>query len=147
MSLSRPAGGVGRCACLRLALVAGSACTVDPGDVAETGGGSTGSPIATGGSSTSAPAETGDVTTGTTDENGDSTTGEDSSRDCLDGSADPPAQCGGARSSAAVEIVAGGSHTCARLDTGAVRCWGDSSYGQLGYANRNTIGDNETAES
>ena len=43
-----------------------------------------------------------------------------------------------------VEVAAGGSHTCARLDTGAVRCWGANTYGQLGYANTQTIGDDES---
>lgn len=32
----------------------------------------------------------------------------------------------------AVEIVAGLYHTCARLNDGTVRCWGDNAYGQLG---------------
>jgi alpha-tubulin suppressor-like RCC1 family protein len=32
------------------------------------------------------------------------------------------------------EVVAGAQHTCARSLTGAVRCWGDNSYGQLGHA-------------
>ncbi len=32
----------------------------------------------------------------------------------------------------AVAISAGGSHTCAILDNGAVSCWGDGSQGQLG---------------
>lgn len=32
----------------------------------------------------------------------------------------------------AVEVVAGGSHACARLDTGKVACWGEGSDGQLG---------------
>ncbi|MBN1204919.1 MAG: RTX toxin [Myxococcaceae bacterium] len=40
-------------------------------------------------------------------------------------------------------ITAGSTHTCALLNTGKVRCWGDSYYGQLGYANRLSIGDNE----
>ncbi|MDX9724470.1 MAG: hypothetical protein RBU37_27230, partial [Myxococcota bacterium] len=31
-----------------------------------------------------------------------------------------------------VQLAAGGAHTCARLDTGAVRCWGSNSEGQLG---------------
>ena len=32
----------------------------------------------------------------------------------------------------AVDIVAGGAHACAVLSSGAVRCWGDNSAGQLG---------------
>jgi alpha-tubulin suppressor-like RCC1 family protein len=47
----------------------------------------------------------------------------------------------------AVQIAAGGEHTCALLDTGAVRCWGAGGHGQLGYGNTNTIGDNETPAS
>ena len=41
-------------------------------------------------------------------------------------------------------ITAGGSHTCAILDTGAVRCWGYGHGGALGYGNNNNVGDNET---
>ena len=41
-------------------------------------------------------------------------------------------------------VAAGGSHTCATLANGTVRCWGLNSSGQLGYANTTTIGDNET---
>jgi alpha-tubulin suppressor-like RCC1 family protein len=44
----------------------------------------------------------------------------------------------------AIQIAAGGAHTCALLANGVVRCWGDGTYGQLGYGNTNTIGDNET---
>jgi hypothetical protein len=40
------------------------------------------------------------------------------------------------------EIRAGRNHACARLENGAVRCWGFA-----GYGNANTIGDNETAGS
>jgi alpha-tubulin suppressor-like RCC1 family protein len=43
----------------------------------------------------------------------------------------------------ALAIAAGDSHTCAILDTGAVRCWGLNSAGQLGYGHTSPIGDDE----
>jgi alpha-tubulin suppressor-like RCC1 family protein len=43
----------------------------------------------------------------------------------------------------ATQVVAGGSHTCARLVTGAVRCWGNNADGQLGYGHTTAIGDDE----
>ena len=43
--------------------------------------------------------------------------------------------------------IATGSHTCPLLDTGAVRCWGSSGSGKLGYSNSHSIGDNETPAS
>ncbi|UQA62025.1 RCC1 domain-containing protein [Polyangium aurulentum] len=43
----------------------------------------------------------------------------------------------------AVKVVAGANHTCAILDTGHVRCWGDGAYGKLGYGNTDKIGDDE----
>lgn len=43
-----------------------------------------------------------------------------------------------------VQLAAGNIHTCALLDTGAVRCWGFNSSGELGYGHTATIGDNET---
>jgi hypothetical protein len=42
----------------------------------------------------------------------------------------------------AVEIVAGGAHTCARLDNNVVKCWGSNGFGQLGQGNTTTRGDN-----
>lgn len=44
----------------------------------------------------------------------------------------------------AVQLAAGGAHTCARLQSGAVRCWGDNADGQLGYGHTRSIGDDET---
>jgi len=46
----------------------------------------------------------------------------------------------------AVSITAGGDHTCALLDNGAVRCWGRNTHGQLGYGHTDTIGDDELPE-
>ncbi|MCK6544901.1 hypothetical protein L6R52_03475 [Myxococcota bacterium] len=40
-----------------------------------------------------------------------------------------------------VKLVAGAAHTCALLSTRAVRCWGDNTYGQLGYGDRVHRGD------
>ncbi len=53
-----------------------------------------------------------------------------------------PVDVGPGRTIAA--ISAGGGHTCAVLDDGAVRCWGFGSDGRLGYGHRNPIGDDET---
>jgi alpha-tubulin suppressor-like RCC1 family protein len=42
-----------------------------------------------------------------------------------------------------VELTAGEAHTCARLDDGAVRCWGANDAGQLGLGHTDVIGDDE----
>jgi alpha-tubulin suppressor-like RCC1 family protein len=44
-------------------------------------------------------------------------------------------------------ISAGDDHTCAILDNGSVLCWGDGSYGELGYGNTNSVGDAQTPAS
>lgn len=44
----------------------------------------------------------------------------------------------------ATRIAADGNHTCAILETGAVRCWGHGGDGRLGYGNLQNIGDDET---
>jgi len=49
----------------------------------------------------------------------------------------PPVPIGGD----AVELNSGGSHSCVRLDTGSVRCWGLNDYGQLGQGNNASLGD------
>jgi hypothetical protein len=59
----------------------------------------------------------------------------------------------GEQAASKVHRVASGSldvgarDTCAVLDTGRERCWGDGSQGQLGYGNVDTIGDDETPDS
>ncbi len=53
-----------------------------------------------------------------------------------------PVDLGPGRS--AVAISAGGLHTCALLDNNNVRCWGQGVYGQLGYCNTDSVGDDET---
>lgn len=44
----------------------------------------------------------------------------------------------------AVKLGAGSSHTCAVLDTGTVRCWGNNNFGQLGYSHTHVLGTEET---
>ena len=39
---------------------------------------------------------------------------------------------------AAVDVAAGGTHTCAVTQTGAVQCWGDNTFGQLGTGDNNS---------
>lgn len=46
-----------------------------------------------------------------------------------------------------VDLALGGAHTCARVSTGAVRCWGLGASGQLGYGNIDAVGDTETPAS
>ncbi len=41
----------------------------------------------------------------------------------------------------ATQVVAGERHTCAILDDGAVKCWGENEYGQLGLGNTADRGD------
>jgi alpha-tubulin suppressor-like RCC1 family protein len=63
------------------------------------------------------------------------------------GGVNTPAQVGDIPLGAtATQLAAGRFHTCALLDTGNVRCWGNNFEGQLGYGNTLFIGDNETPE-
>ncbi|NOJ93361.1 RTX toxin [Corallococcus coralloides] len=47
----------------------------------------------------------------------------------------------------ATKLAAGGNHSCALLDTGLVRCWGQNTYGQLGYNSTQNLGDGEPVAS
>jgi alpha-tubulin suppressor-like RCC1 family protein len=42
---------------------------------------------------------------------------------------------------AADRVDTGSFHTCARLSTGAIRCWGNNEFGQLGYGDNENRGD------
>jgi alpha-tubulin suppressor-like RCC1 family protein len=46
-----------------------------------------------------------------------------------------------------VDVAAGLGHTCALLEGGRVRCFGQGSSGRLGYANQNVVGDDESPAS
>jgi cysteine-rich repeat protein len=48
---------------------------------------------------------------------------------------------------AIVALSAGIGQTCVIQANGAIRCWGPSTYGQLGYGNTETIGDDEPPSS
>lgn len=50
-----------------------------------------------------------------------------------------PVSLGGA----VVQIAAGGLNTCALLEGGLVRCWGDNAFGQLGLGHQDIVGDDE----
>jgi alpha-tubulin suppressor-like RCC1 family protein len=43
----------------------------------------------------------------------------------------------------ATKLAVGANHTCALLDTGFVRCWGQNNYGQLGLNSTQNVGDAE----
>lgn len=55
----------------------------------------------------------------------------------------PAVPLGAGRTARAVAV--GESHTCAILDTGAVRCWGQGAVGALGNGSSADIGDDEPA--
>ncbi len=60
------------------------------------------------------------------------------------------AACGGSQrpagpSAAAAFVTIGGGHTCSVMTDGTMRCWGRGEFGQLGYGERQSIGDDELA--
>jgi alpha-tubulin suppressor-like RCC1 family protein len=42
-----------------------------------------------------------------------------------------------------LQVAVGLNHACALINTGNVRCWGNSFQGQLGYGNNGVVGDDE----
>lgn len=46
----------------------------------------------------------------------------------------------------ATQLVAGSQHTCALLDDGSVRCWGQNAHGQLGLGHTKSVGDDEAPD-
>ncbi|QAT89089.1 RCC1 repeat-containing protein [Corallococcus coralloides] len=58
-----------------------------------------------------------------------------------------PSQAVDLNGATAYQITAGGDHTCALLSTGAARCWGRGTNGQLGYASKNNVGATNSASS
>ena len=68
--------------------------------------------------------------------------GYGNSSNILSAAAAPAVNLGPGRTATA--ITAGASHTCAILDDGSVRCWGNGVSGRLGYGNQASIGDDET---
>lgn len=100
--------------------------------------------LACGDDSASATSDTGtstaaDVTTdsGTTDSGVPGSTSTDSSSG--------GATTQGTTDSVIQKIVAGGVHTCALLEDGIVRCWGDGLVGSHGQGHGEDIGDDELA--
>jgi alpha-tubulin suppressor-like RCC1 family protein len=64
------------------------------------------------------------------------------------GDDETPASAGDVPIGGRVESLAAGAwHTCALLAGGMVRCWGFGDDGQLGYANKRYVGDDETPAS
>lgn len=55
----------------------------------------------------------------------------------------PPVELVGRASARVLQVAAGDLHTCARVQGGAVRCWGSGANGRLGYGDVADIGDNE----
>jgi len=60
------------------------------------------------------------------------------------GDDEPPSDVGNVSVGGRVsQITAGEHHTCALLQSGELRCWGQAINGQLGYGNENNIGVDE----
>ncbi len=75
---------------------------------------------------------------------GDGMPGPDES--CDDGDGDDDDACHlDCTETRAISLSLGGSHSCAVLDTGSVRCWGNGNSGRTGQGNIEIVGDDEPA--
>ena len=64
------------------------------------------------------------------------------------GDDEPPSNAGAVSVGGPVaQVAAGNAHTCARLTSGDIRCWGRNESGQLGYGHTDSIGDDELPSS
>jgi alpha-tubulin suppressor-like RCC1 family protein len=85
---------------------------------------------------------------GTTDDSGATRStgidGQDVNATTADDGSNSGGETNGQPPTRVMHLVAGTTHTCALLDNGAVRCWGDASAGKLGYGNTDNIGDDES---
>ncbi len=89
------------------------------------------------GASDSGPQET---TSGTTE----ATAGTSDESGCNANATEPGEICDD-HDATVIDLSTHGVHTCALLDTGAIRCWGRNSVGQLGYGTTASVGDDEPA--
>lgn len=68
----------------------------------------------------------------------------DETEQCDDGNDEDGDGCDNDCSYTEIQLDAGGNQTCALIEGGRVRCWGDNRFGQLGYGNTLNVGDNES---
>ena len=104
------------------------------------GAGRTAQAIAAGDLHTCALLDNGTVRCWGTNSNGELGLGDTRSRANEEGDGVTAIDLGTGRTATAIAV--GATHTCAVLDNGAAKCWGDNSYGQLGQGDTDARGDN-----
>ncbi len=74
---------------------------------------------------------------------GDGLVNEEAQEECDDGDAVDDNGCSNACYPTVDELSVGDGHACVLGPAGNVRCWGENTFGRLGYGNLANIGDNE----